>query len=224
MIKAVVFDLDNTLVDFMAMKRQAVDAAIGAMMDAGLNLTFDQVKDKIDGIYAELGIEYQKVFDKLLEDVLGYVDPRIISAGIIAYRRAREAALKPYPHVTATLMHLNRRGLKMGILSDAPTREAWLRLCFINFHHFFDEVVTFDDTGERKPSRKPFELVLQRLGVTPDQAIMVGDWAERDLKGAKAVGMKTAFAQYGDSFGGQDTSDADYILKDIKQLLDIVGD
>ena len=222
MINAVVFDLDNTLVDFMAMKRQAVDAAIGAMMDAGLNLTFDQVKDRIDGIYAEEGIEYQKVFDKLLEDVLGRVDPRIISAGIIAYRRAREAALKPYPHVTATLMHLNRSGLKMGILSDAPTREAWLRLCFINFHHFFDEVVTFDDTGERKPSPKPFELVLKKLDVQPENAIMVGDWAERDLAGAKNVGMKTAFAQYGDSFGGQDTSNADYILSDIKQLLDIV--
>ncbi|KXK35242.1 MAG: Phosphoglycolate phosphatase [Chlorobi bacterium OLB6] len=136
MIRAVVFDLDNTLVDFMAMKRQAVDAAIGAMMDAGLQLTFDQVKEHIDSIYAELGIEYQKVFDMLLENVLGYVDPRIISAGIIAYRRAREAALKPYPHVTATLMQLNRKGLRLGILSDAPTREAWLRLCFINYHHF----------------------------------------------------------------------------------------
>ena len=85
-------------------------------------------------------------------------------------------------------------------------------------------MVTFDDTGERKPSPKPFELVLKRLGVTPDQAIMVGDWAERDLKGARAVGMKTAFAQYGDSFGGQDISDADYILSDIKQLLEIVGE
>ena len=39
MIKAIVFDLDNTLVDFMAMKRQAVDAAIRAMMDAGLTLS-----------------------------------------------------------------------------------------------------------------------------------------------------------------------------------------
>lgn len=223
MVKAVVFDLDNTLVDFMAMKRQAVDAAIGAMMDAGLNLTYDQVKDRIDVIYAELGIEYQKVFDKLLEDVLGRVDPRIISAGIIAYRRAREAALKPYPHVTATLMHLNRQGLKLGILSDAPTREAWLRLCFINFHHFFDHVVTFDDTGERKPSPKPFRLILERLQVEPSEAIMVGDWAERDLAGARNVGMRTAFAKYGDAFGNQDMSNADYILHDIKQLLEIVG-
>ena len=223
MIKAVVFDLDNTLVDFMAMKRQAVDAAIGAMMDAGLNLTYDQVKEHIDSIYNELGIEYQQVFDRLLTDVLGHVDPRIISAGIIAYRRAREAALKPYPHVTATLMQLNRRGIKLGILSDAPTREAWLRLCFINYHHFFDVVVKFDDTGERKPSPLPFKTVLNKLGVAPEHAIMVGDWAERDMLGARNAGMKTAFAQYGDSFGNQDLKDVDYILEDIKQLLDIVA-
>ncbi|MCO6465283.1 MAG: TIGR02253 family HAD-type hydrolase [Bradyrhizobiaceae bacterium] len=223
MIRAVVFDLDNTLVDFMAMKRQAVDAAVGAMIDAGLQLTFDQVKGHIDTIYAELGIEYQKVFDKLLEDVLGRVDPRIISAGIIAYRRAREAALKPYPHVTATLMQLNRRGLRLGILSDAPTREAWLRLCFINYHHFFDEVVTFDDTGKRKPDPAPFKLALDRLGVKPEEAIMVGDWAERDMVGAKNVGMLTAFARYGDSFGNQITDGVDFILEDIKDLLDIVA-
>jgi putative hydrolase of the HAD superfamily len=223
MIRAVIFDLDNTLVDFMAMKRQAVDAAIGAMMDAGLQLTFDQVKEHIDSIYAELGIEYQKVFDKLLEDVLGRVDPRIISAGIIAYRRAREAALKPYPHVTATLMQLNRMGLRLGILSDAPTREAWLRLCFINYHHFFDEVVTFDDTQKRKPDPAPFQLILSKLGVQPHEAIMVGDWAERDMVGARNVGMRTAFAQYGDSFGNQVTDGVDYILTDVKELLDIVA-
>jgi putative hydrolase of the HAD superfamily len=181
------------------------------------------VKNHIDSIYKELGIEYQQVFDRLLTDVLGHVDPRIISAGIIAYRRAREAALKPYPHVTATLMQLNRRGIKLGILSDAPTREAWLRLCFINYHHFFDVVVTFDDTGERKPSPLPFKTVLSRLDVDPRNALMVGDWAERDMVGARNVGMKTAFAKYGDSFGNQDVRDVDYILNDIKDLLEIVA-
>ena len=44
MIKAIVFDLDNTLVDFMAMKRQAIDAAIDAMLDAGLDLTREEVE------------------------------------------------------------------------------------------------------------------------------------------------------------------------------------
>ena len=40
MLKAVVFDLDNTLVDFMLMKKQAIDAAIHAMRDAGLQLSY----------------------------------------------------------------------------------------------------------------------------------------------------------------------------------------
>jgi len=221
MIKAVVFDLDNTLVDFMAMKRQAVDAAITAMIDAGMTMDFSDVKGHITRIYNEHGIEYQMVFDQLLRDTIGRVDYKMLSAGIVAYRRAREAALKPYPHVSATLMELVKRGVRLGILSDAPTREAWLRLCFINFHHFFDAVVTFDDTGVRKPAVEPFHLVLEKLGVEPSEAIMVGDWAERDMVGAAAVGMRTAFAQYGDTFGNQ-TVMSDYVLADIKQLLAII--
>ena len=58
MIKAVIFDLDNTLVDFMAMKRQAIDAAINAMIDAGLNLSQEPQNmfavAKLDSISREL--------------------------------------------------------------------------------------------------------------------------------------------------------------------------
>jgi putative hydrolase of the HAD superfamily len=221
MIKAIVFDLDNTLVDFMAMKKQAIDAAIDAMVDAGLELERAEIKERIDTIYKERGIEYQQVFDDLIFGIFQKIDHRVLAAGIISYRRAREAALKPYPHVTATLMELSRRGIKLALLSDAPSREAWLRLCYINFHHIFSNVVTFDDTGERKPSPKPFNKALELLGVKPEEALMVGDWPERDIKGAKAVGMKTAFARYGDTFGTIE-HDADYELKDISELLKIV--
>src|ERR1043165_6273027 len=104
MIKAIVFDLDNTLVDFMTMKRRAIDAAIDAMLDAGLTLERAEIQSRIDAIYKERGIEYQNIFDDLLFGSLNKVDHRILASGIVAYRRAREAALKPYPHVTATLM------------------------------------------------------------------------------------------------------------------------
>ena len=147
MIKAVVFDLDNTLVDFMAMKRRSIDAAIDAMVDAGLELEPQEIRSRIDAIYKERGMEYQQVFDDLLYNIFQKVDQRVLASGIIAYRRAREAALKPYPHVTATLMELIRRGIKLAVLTDAPSREAWLRLCYINFHHFFDVGVTFDGPG-----------------------------------------------------------------------------
>lgn len=221
MIRAVIFDLDNTLVDFMAMKRQAIDAAVTAMIDAGLNMSPRDVRDHVDRIYGEQGIEYQKVFDELLTTVLGRIDYKMLSAGIVAYRRAREAALTPYPHVSATLTTLVKRGIQLAVVSDAPTREAWLRLCYINFHHIFDAVVTFDETGRRKPDPAPFRLALERLGVSPSQALMVGDCAERDMVGAAALGMKTAFARYGDVFGDQIVH-ADYILDDITGLLALV--
>ena len=48
MIKAVIFDLDNTLVDFMSMKRQAIEAAIHSMIDAGLRLPPEEVRERIN--------------------------------------------------------------------------------------------------------------------------------------------------------------------------------
>lgn len=221
MIKSVVFDLDNTLVDFMAMKRQAVDAAVDSMIDAGLGITKEETHERIDTIYKERGIEFQFVFDQLLYDIFQKVDYKILSAGIIAYRRAREAALVPYPHVYMTLIELVKRGLKLAVVSDAPAREAWLRLCYLNLHHIFDCVVTFDDTGERKPSPVPFKKVLDTLNVNPNEALMVGDWAERDMVGAAKVGMKTVFARYGDNFGTVE-SGANYDIDDIQKILEIV--
>jgi putative hydrolase of the HAD superfamily len=120
LIKAIIFDLDNTLVDFMLLKRAAVDAAISAMIDAGWNMSFDDTKDFINKIYKEEGIEYQQVFDKMHKDVLGKVDYKIISAGIVAYRTAREAALKPYPGVLPRLIELIILGLKLAVVSEAP--------------------------------------------------------------------------------------------------------
>ena len=221
MIKAVVFDLDNTLVDFMKMKRRAIEEAIPAMIDAGLDITPEYAKKLIDEIYKEQGIEYQKVFDEFLKRVLQKVNYKVLSAGIVAYRRAREAALTPYPHVYSTLNVLMKMGVKMGILSDAPIKEAWLRLAYLNLHHIFDAVVTFDETGERKPSPLPFRIILERLNVEAHEALMVGDWAERDIVGASKVGMKTAFARYGDTFNTEHHN-ADYDLKDIRQLEDII--
>lgn len=221
MIKAIIFDLDNTLVDFMAMKDAAIEGAALAMIDAGLKMPKKTVKEKIFEVYEEEGIEDQKVFDKFLTRELGDIDYRIHAAGIIGYRRAREAALVLYPHVRLVLMELMKRGIKLAVLSDAPRLQAWLRLCQLNLHHIFDLVITFEDTEKKKPAPEPFKLALQRLRVTPEEAIMVGDWAERDIYGAKLLKIRTIFARYGDRFGTE-KSGADHEIDDIIQLLDIV--
>ncbi|HEY6866983.1 MAG TPA: HAD-IA family hydrolase [Candidatus Eisenbacteria bacterium] len=220
MIRATVFDLDNTLTDFMKMKSDAVSAAIDGMIDAGLNVPRDTVQARIDAIYQEKGLEYQQVLDDLLQSLTGRIDPKIHASGIVAYRRVR-AAMVLYPHVQLTLLELAKRGVRLGVVSDAPRAQVWQRLCSLGLQHVFDAVVAFDDTRRRKPDPAPFQEVLARLGARPEETLMVGDWAERDVVGGKSLGMKTVFARYGDTFGTA-SSGADYDIDDVFELVGIV--
>jgi putative hydrolase of the HAD superfamily len=220
LIRAIIFDLDNTLTDFMRMKEAAIEAGIDGMLDAGLVLAKDEIRRRIWEVYKREGIEYQQVFDRVLE-ADGAIDPKILAAGIVAYRRARASTLVLYPHVQYTLLELVKRGLSLAVVSDAPRAQAWLRLASLQMHNLFDHVVTFEDTGKRKPSPEPFQKALDLLGVGPGEALMVGDWAERDMVGAAQLGIRTVFARYGDTFGTQD-SGADFEITDALELVAIV--
>jgi len=178
-------------------------------------------RDRIYRIYDREGIEYQLVFDAFLKEVFDAVPPEILAAGIVHYRRVRDTYLVLYPHVRSTLIELLRRGLRLAVVSDAPSLQAWQRLHHLGLEHLFRPVVTLDDTGERKPSPRPFRRALELLELGPDEVLMVGDWPERDMIGARSVGMRTVFARYGDTFGTVD-SGADFEIADIAELLGVV--
>jgi putative hydrolase of the HAD superfamily len=203
------------------MKENAVDAAVQAMVDAGLRFSPEDIKQKIYDVYDVKGIEFQNVFDHALSELLGDVDFKVKAAGIVGYRRAKEASLVLYPHVKVTLIELMKRGIRLAVVSDAPREEAWLRLCYLQLHHMFDLVTTFEDTGERKPSPMPFQRALDHFGIEPGEAIMVGDWPERDITGGAQLGMVTVFARYGNTFGTVE-SGARYDINDIYEIVDIV--
>ncbi|MBC8322168.1 MAG: HAD-IIIA family hydrolase [Candidatus Marinimicrobia bacterium] len=223
MLNAVIFDLDNTLLDFMKMKEYAVKAAISGMKEAGLSIDAEKAYNRIIDMYNVEGWEHQQIFDLFLTETIGHVDNKLLAAGIVSYRRAREANLQVYPNVNSTLSDLMKMGIKLAVVSDAPSREAWMRLYYLNLHHIFDVVLTFDDTGERKPSPVPFKMALEKLNCAAENTLMVGDWPERDVEGAKQLGMKTIFARYGDTFGTTD-SGADWDVDDIHQIVEIVSD
>jgi len=223
MIKAVIFDLDNTLLDFMKMKEYAVKAAIAGMIEAGLDINPDESYETIIDIYEKKGWENQQVFNEFLNKKIGEVNNKYLAAGIVAYRRAREANLLLYPNVNHTLVELIKMSVKLAVVSDAPSREAWMRIYYLNLHHHFDVVLTFDDTNARKPSPIPFEMALSQLNIDPEEALMVGDWPERDVVGANKLGIRTIFARYGDSFGTVD-SGADWDINDVYEIVGIVNE
>lgn len=221
MIRAILFDLDNTLTDFMKMKEASIAAAVEGMIDMGLPISPESARERIYAIYDREGIEHQNVFDLFLRQELGRVPPAMLAAAIVGYRRARDSYLVLYPHVRRTLTELLRRGIRLAVLSDAPALQAWMRLHHLALHHLFEFVITFDDTGVRKPSPVGFRKALDLLEMAPSEVVMVGDWPERDMVGASRLGMRTVFARYGDTKGVAE-SGADFEIEDIQELLSIV--
>jgi putative hydrolase of the HAD superfamily len=222
MIQAVLFDLDNTLIDFMLMKRKSCEAAIEAMINAGLRMDRQKAMRILFGLYGEKGIEYNRIFQDFLRKTTGRIDYKILVEGIVAYRKAQAAYVKPYPGTIKTLVRLKEKGMKIGIVSDAPSLNAWIRLVEMKLDDFFDVVVTLQDTGEKKPSKTPFMKAIREIGVKPANVLFVGDWPERDIRGAKALGMQTAFAKYGNTGKAKVSTGADYVLNRIDDLLKFV--
>ena len=221
MIKSIIFDLDNTLLDFMKMKSVSIKAAVNAMIDVGMEINREEALDEIFNIYDSKGYEHQEVFNEFIIKKIGNINYKYLAAAIVEYKKAKEISLNLYPDVIPTLNKLLSMNLNLGIVSDAPSREAWMRLYTLDLHNFFDDVVTFNDTGVYKPAKEPFIKISEKLNTNLEECMMVGDWPERDIKGAGQLGMKTAFAKYGSTEDIID-SGADYDLDSLSEIIDII--
>jgi HAD superfamily hydrolase (TIGR01549 family) len=172
MIKAIIFDLDNTLIDFMSMKKAASAAAAKAMITAGLKDYPEDLADTLFSFYLDYGIESDDAFEEYLLQEYKAVDYRILAAAVNAYLKEKYVHLNPYPSVAETLHELKQRGFKLGVVSDGVRLKAWMRLNEVGLDIYFDAVVTYDDTGKRKPAKEPFLLICDQLEVKPEECLM----------------------------------------------------
>lgn len=233
MIKAVIFDLDNTLIDFLSFKQETARAVASELKRHGWKLSEKETYEKIFEIYQQKGIEYQKTFADLVygQEYEPNKAEKMQQAAIIAYNRKKYQMIKPYEGVIEMLEKLKAKGIKLAVLTDAPRNKAWQRLVLAGLENYFDEVGTFHDTGEHKPSKKPFLRMVDKLALPPKECLFVGDNPSRDIRGAKAVGMKTAWAKYGHvnmyvGYSAPQKSDekmADFVLKKPVELIECIN-
>lgn len=223
MFKAVLFDVDNTLLDFLTFKKESAKAAAHAMVGQGLPATELEVYGKIFAVYDEKGIEYQKTFYEVVRQYGLEVNmaERVQQAGIVAYSRKKFEVLHAYPMVRPVLRKLKERGVRIGVVSDAPRNKAWQRLVIAGLENEFEVVVTHDDTLQKKPNPSPFFVALKKMNLLPSACLFVGDNPERDILGAKEVGMKTCLAKYGLWVRAKEPK-ADYEINRFEELLEIV--
>lgn len=195
-IKAIIFDLDQTLIDFMKMKKEAVRSAIKAMIKTGLKVDESNGYNKLMKIYMKLGIESENAFQEFLKNELGRIDEKLLAAAINAYLKTKNSFMKPYPKVKTTLYKLRKKGIKLVVVTDAPKVKAYQRLLAMDIEKYFDFVIGFEDAGKKK-TELPFKIAIEKLKLGPEEIMVIGDSIKRDVIPARKLGMISVFAKYG---------------------------
>ncbi len=98
--------------------------------------------------------------------------------------------LELYPDVEETLKQLKKMGLKVGLVTNGFQSDIDQILPRVGLANLFDVTVGVDAVGKTKPNRDIFLYSLKKLGVSPQEALFVGDQIETDYKGARKAGLK----------------------------------
>lgn len=134
-----------------------------------------------------------------------------------------------FPEVHDTIAELRRRGLRVGVLSNAPSNlTEFLERLEIAEHLDFTVISAVE--GVKKPDRRIFEAALSRAGVAPEEALHVGDMYVEDILGGRGAGVRallierghqSLFPSYRESEGRE--LDEEHVVSDLRQVLDRIS-
>lgn len=204
-IKALLFDFDGTLFDTNELIIQTFSHV--------LNKHFPGKYER-EAIYPFLG--------PTLEETFGTVDPNRVTELVKEYREwniaNHDALSKEFDGVSETLIALKEAGYKLAVVSTKKNDMVHRGIQLLKSGNLFDTVIGFDDVSKTKPDPEPILLALERLGVSRDEALMIGD-NYHDIVGGQNAGVKTvavAWSIKGEAF--LQTFNPDYMLQHISDL------
>ncbi len=225
MIKAIFFDIDDTLYDSTKLTTMARQNSIRAMIDSGLPVKDEEkLHTLLNEIIKKHGSNYGKHYDRLLEELDLEVDPKIIAAGVVAYEHTKEGYLTTFPGVIPTLLKLKEK-YKLGVISNGLAVKQWEKLIDLGIHHLFDVVATSEELGFSKPQKEIFLHAVEKLGLSPEECIMVGDRLDTDILGGNLAGIKTVYlrkGKYGTESPRKDEETPDFEIDDFVEITNIL--
>lgn len=135
-----------------------------------------------------------------------------------------DVAFQPGEGAVEALEKLVNEGYYLGVISDIDAWEAEYILTALGVRAYFDHVTTSAEVGRTKPAPPIFETALEKAGVSAEQSLFVGDRYENDMRGGKQAGLGTvAFGGSAAAKATDDESVVDYVVDDLRELLNIVG-
>ncbi len=212
-LKAVLFDLDGTLVDS---EKDIAEAANFTREHYGLR----RVPDSTIAQYVGNGVL------TLLEKSLQTTDQtKILEAyGIFQqhYRVHCADYTKPFPGTFDLLDALKKKNIKMGVVSNKPQEFTTSVLEQLDLAPYFEIAFGPEATTNRKPHPEPLLVALQKLGAQPHEAIMVGD-SIVDIQAAQSVPMRVAVLTHG--YGTREvlsSANPDWMVDSLQELIPLL--
>ena len=188
---AVLFDLDGTLLDTIP---DLADAANAMRQDMDLA----PLPQEVLATYVGKGLE------QLIIRTLGHDGPpasvEMVMRGLARYqdhyRALNGQRSRIYPGVVAGLEAFRKQGVRMAVVTNKGTEFTGPLLRQMGLDGYFDVVVCGDTCERKKPDPMPVLHACDLLGVTPDQALFIGD-SINDAQAANAAGLRVLALPYG---------------------------
>lgn len=212
MIKAVIFDLGNTLVKFTGnpdeVNKKGVELMHRVFSLKAIHIEFERLfqawtRNRINA-FREADrtmkeITADEILDKTLDELnITGLSEELKKCAVDAFFTPEIEKYVLMDDAIDTLEYLKDNGKKLGLISNATCHRFVLRLTRkFKIDVYFNEIMTSAGEGIRKPHPEIFKRMLNRLSVKSTESIMVGDMLDYDVVGAKSVGMRAALVVNG---------------------------
>jgi len=209
---AIIWDLDGTLIDSAPDLATALNTVLN---DQGLNsLTIPQVRTMIGAGVAKL-IERAFRGSRVKLDAAGV--EALMPGFMEIYSNCATDTTTVSPATRRVLNYFYKAGVLQGLCTNKPEAVTRKILHALDMHCFFSSVIGGDSTAQRKPHPLPLQTVMEQLGVTPDECIMVGD-SGADVGAARAAGVPVALVPDGYTGVPVESLGADFVLNGLSTL------
>lgn len=208
-VRAVLFDLDGTLIDTVALILSSFRYATGRVLGKPLP---DEVLMRNVGV---------PLFRQMKEFAPAHADELLR-----VYRehnsKVHDEMIAEYPGTHQTLEQLARRGVPMGVVTSKGTPMARRGLEVFGLDRYFEVVVTADDVPLHKPDPYPLRRAGELIGVDAEECLYLGD-SPHDIAAARGAGSLAVAALWG-AFPAAEVLDAgpEYALTSITELPELL--
>lgn len=200
-VKHIFFDLDRTLWDFDKNSREALSEIF---IQKQLSLRGVPSFDEFLITYRELNEYYwnQYRIGELDKETLRYIrfyetlktfkvnDKNLAISIGDDYVNISPRKTHLFPHTINTLEHLKSKDYILHIITNGFSEIQDIKLANTKIDHYFDNVITSEAAGVKKPDPRIFDFALKKASANPAESLMIGDEPYIDVKGALDFGMK----------------------------------